>query len=206
MSCLLYPDPLLDELKGLDKLTSMNPSPLLFTFKSGHQPVGLFHALLNSLLAKFSLDEERYRNRVTLFFGSMNVEILSTPSNLEIRVTEADKEKCLEVKKLLWDQIHVIIAEVLSMKGVIVGLGLYCLKSVAGCHQSLSSSCEVHVATNYKPNACGGLAPVFRCKHKSHHPMVLEESHKIWFEVNFMSNVICYSETKMITFVQNRDL
>ena len=191
MSCLLRPYEL-DKLKKID--ATMNPSPLLFTFNpSGYQPVGLFHALLGFLLTlqkKFSLHEQRYRNRVTLFFGDVNVEIFSTPSNLEIRVTKADKEKCLEVKKLLSDQIHAIMKEMQHMKSNELGIAFYCPKSLTS-----GPSSSPHIAKYEMLAAEVSPRAILRCyedKCEDHLlPIELEDKHNIWFEV--CNNQSCVS-------------
>ena len=214
MSCLLHPFHL-DELKKLDKLSEMNPAPLLFTFDSGYQPVGLFHALMASLLLKykdrFTLYEERYRNKIDVLYNEAFFTILSNASMLEIQISKADKAKCLEVKKLLWDQVHDIIKEMPHMKNIKVCLGFYCPKSFTASHPSAKipslesdknplgkspqTESPLHIAIMLPGQS--GTDPTqvnFRCKKKCDnlHPMTLEDKHKIWFEV--MIVVIMYTE------------
>ena len=89
MSILLHPFPEFAVIMKAEHIVSLNPSPLVFTFHSSrYQPIGLYHILLAQLLRKnFFLDDKRYRNRVILVHEGKKIEILSTPSYLEIRVT-----------------------------------------------------------------------------------------------------------------------
>ena len=120
MSILLHPFPEFANIMKAEHIVSLNPSPLVFTFNpSRYQPIGLYHILLAQLLRKdFFLDDQRYRNRVILVHEGKKIEILSTPSNLEIRVTNGDRASCVAVRKLIQNEIEAIISTTPHMSGI----------------------------------------------------------------------------------------
>ena len=171
MSCLLrcYPTAKLGIGKG--QLSAMNPAPLLFTFSTGYQPIGLFHILLSRLLCKkFFLHEERFRNRVVLFYRGVKVEIISTPSNLEIRMKEG--MMCKEVLDLLHGEIKTIMKEMPHMKNIDCYIAFPCPLSLQ------HSSESVHLA-KLKISS----SESFLCCSECVEPIELDRRHKIWFEV-----------------------
>ena len=171
MSCLLrcYPTAKLGIGKG--QLSAMNPAPLLFTFSTGYQPIGLFHVLLSRLLCKkFFLHEERFRNRVVLFYEGVKVEIISAPSNLEIRMKKG--MMCKEVLDLLDGEIRAIIKEMPHMRNIECYISFPCPLSLQ------HSSESVHLAKLVMSSS-----KAFLCCSECVEPMELEGRHKIWFEV-----------------------
>ena len=87
MSCLLLPYP---KKFTTDNLLTRNPSPLVFTFSTGYQPVGLYHILLANLLSKkdqlrVSLHEKRYRNFVSCILMILLLKYCQL-SNIEIHL------------------------------------------------------------------------------------------------------------------------
>ena len=156
MSCLLHPFPEFADIMKAEYILSLNPSPLVFTFHpSRYQPVGLFHILLAQLLCKdFQLVDQRYRNRVILFHAKNKVEILSTPSHLEIRVTNSNRASCVAVRNLLQNEIEGIIHTTPHMSGVTVKTAFYCTHSLANSPNTavphLMQYSVHHTSTLYK--------------------------------------------------------
>ena len=171
MSCLLRCYPTAKLGIGKEQLSEMNPAPLLFTFSTGYQPIGLFHILLSHLLCKkFFLHKERFRNRVVLFYEGVKVEIISTPSNLEIRMKEG--MMCKEVLDLLHGEIKTIMKEMPHMRNIDCYISFPCPLSLQ------HSSESVHLAKLEMSSS-----ESFLCCSECVEPMELEGRHKIWFKV-----------------------
>ena len=171
MSCLLHCYPTAKLGIGKGQLSAMNPAPLLFTFSTGYQPIGLFHVLLSHLLCKkFHLHKERFRNRVVLFYEGVKVEIISTPSNLEIRMKEG--MMCKEVLDLLHGEIKTIMKEMPHMKNIDCYISFPCPLSLQ------HSSESVHLAKLEMTSSKSYL-----CCSECEEPIELEGKHKIWFKV-----------------------
>ena len=127
---------------------------------------------------------------VILVYEGKKIEILSTPSNLEIRVTNGDRASCVAVRKLLQNEIESIINTTPHMSDV-VNTAFYCTRSldnrpdikphlVEYPHKPLQQSIVNPLAVTW----CN------TCKET----MCLEEKHKIWFEV---FNYYSYNDYKL---------
>ena len=176
MSCLLHPYPSQKLNISKEELSSKNPAPLFFSFSTGYQPISLFHVLLSHLLSKiFLLHEKRYKNRVLLYYRTVKVEIISTSSNLEIRMNKV--EMCKEVLDLLKTEIGEIMEEIPHMKHMDFYISFYCPMSLL--HSSASDS--VHLAKLQQDQM--PFSEFFLCCSECESSMKLEMKHKIWFEV-----------------------
>ena len=186
MSCLLRPYPL-DKLEmSNQELLSMTPAPIIITFSpTGYQPISLFHVLLSRLLCKkLLLDETRYRNRVILYYEDVDVEIISRPSHLEIRMSKATK--CKEVLELLNEQITSIMNELPHMRSLRINFAFHCPKALM---HSNDSSVSIHLVKFEQTK----VSRILRCC-ECGGPRILdlEMKHKIWFEVCTLVKCITY--------------
>ena len=136
MPCLLQPDNSVDLSKKA--LQSLCPPSLLVHFDGNYIPVGVFSALVVTLLQSSWTPDQHLRYRNHLLF-STNVpfllELIVHPAHLEFQVRSTnDKEKepeeihkfCMEVRKTVVDTLKSILSLHEHTKKTKFQLGFYC--------------------------------------------------------------------------------
>ena len=81
-----------------ETISISHPAPLLFTFKTGFTPIGVFHALVVYLSStvKWNLcsAEAQFRNKVTFFKNFDEITLTARPQFLEVWIDREDNTDC----------------------------------------------------------------------------------------------------------------
>ena len=126
--CVLQPKNVESIKRGT--ISAFHPAPLLFTFKTGFTPIGVFHALVVYLSStnlqtalqpwKLSSKKPQFRNKVTFFVGKDfdEVTLVAQPQFLEVWIDREDDVDCSQ-------QLSDVCSEVRST----LDIALTCIKN-----------------------------------------------------------------------------
>ena len=131
----------------------------------------------------FYLHDQRYRNRVILFHAKKKVEILSTPSHLEIRVANGDRASCVAIRNLLQSEIEAIIHTTPHMSSVTVKTAFYCTRSLANSPDTAVPHL-VQYPVHCSHHSTGNTTSTCTWCNECEDVIELENKHQIWFEAS----------------------